>query len=203
MDGRRTMISPYDPEARWFPYTAMERNKLIYALSDAAVVVSSAEEQGGTWSGATEALKKQRVPVFVKASGEVAPGNHKLMQIGARAFPEEAWEDLSILFASAAAVAPLFEGLVSEATPIAQPVQPAIVVTVPAPDDDARILAALSSPLDAKELGKQLDIPAASVAQAGGGRRPCTQASEAGQVRGGIDNAVVVCRRLSTPRHPQ
>ena len=36
---RLTLVSPYDPDSRWFAYTAMERNKLLYGLSDAALVV--------------------------------------------------------------------------------------------------------------------------------------------------------------------
>ena len=57
LEGRLTLISPYEPESRWFPYTAMERNKLIYALADAAVVVSSSDEQGGTWTGAVRSFE--------------------------------------------------------------------------------------------------------------------------------------------------
>jgi predicted Rossmann fold nucleotide-binding protein DprA/Smf involved in DNA uptake len=96
MEGRLTLISPFEPESRWFAFKAMERNKLIYALSDAALVVCASEDKGGTWSGATEALKQGRVPVFVRTSGNPPAGNHKLLQAGARAFSlTEPWEDLS------------------------------------------------------------------------------------------------------------
>ena len=60
VSGRLVLVSPYDPDARWFAFTAMERNKVIYALSDAALVVSSAAENGGTWAGAVEALDAAR-----------------------------------------------------------------------------------------------------------------------------------------------
>ena len=98
VEGHLTLISPYEPEARWFPYTAMERNKLIYGLADAALVVSSAAENGGTWAGAIEALKHGQVPVYVKSTGAVPAGNLKLLEAGARKFPEEPWSDLRSLF---------------------------------------------------------------------------------------------------------
>ena len=45
----------------------MQRNKVIYALSDAALVVTSDLEKGGTWTGAVEQLEKYRmVPVFIR-----------------------------------------------------------------------------------------------------------------------------------------
>lgn len=98
LDGRLTLISPYEPESRWFPFTAMERNKLIYALADAALVVASSDEQGGTWSGAVEALKQGQIPIYVKASGEIPAGNRKLIRSGAHEFPHEPWSDLRKLF---------------------------------------------------------------------------------------------------------
>jgi hypothetical protein len=36
----------------------MQRNKLIYALADAALVVNSDFEKGGTWAGAIEQLER-------------------------------------------------------------------------------------------------------------------------------------------------
>jgi len=35
-----TLVSPFDPDSRWFGYTAMERNKLPYGFSDAALLSS-------------------------------------------------------------------------------------------------------------------------------------------------------------------
>jgi predicted Rossmann fold nucleotide-binding protein DprA/Smf involved in DNA uptake len=92
-----TLVSPFDPDSRWFAYTAMERNKLLYGLSDAALVVASSAESGGTWAGATEALQIGRVKVFVKSTGVVAPGNPKLVRMGGVPFPEEPWTDLGVL----------------------------------------------------------------------------------------------------------
>lgn len=91
LEDRLVLISQYEPEAAWAVYRAMERNRLIYGLSDAALVVACGEGGGGTWSGAMEALQRKRVPVYVKSSGLPAPGNARLLEFGARPFPEEAW----------------------------------------------------------------------------------------------------------------
>lgn len=93
-----TLVSPYDPDSRWFAYAAMERNKLLYGLSDAALIVSSSAESGGTWAGATEALRHGRVKVFVKSTGTLAPGNPKLLRMGGIPFPVAPWENLRALF---------------------------------------------------------------------------------------------------------
>lgn len=50
LEGRLTLISPYDPDSHWFAFKAMERNKLIYGLADAALVVCASDEKGGTWA---------------------------------------------------------------------------------------------------------------------------------------------------------
>ena len=46
LEDRLVLISPYDPSAGFNVGHAMQRNKLIYALADAALVVSSEPEQG-------------------------------------------------------------------------------------------------------------------------------------------------------------
>ena len=89
---RLTLVSAYDPDARFHVGNAMGRNKYIYALADYALVVSSTFNQGGTWAGATEALERGKsVPVFVRSQGTVPEGNHQLIKIGAKPFPEEPW----------------------------------------------------------------------------------------------------------------
>jgi len=93
-----TLVSPFDPDARWFAYNAMERNKLLYGLSDAALVVASSADSGGTWAGATEALQLGKVKVFVKSVGDLAPGNPKLLLMGGISFPAEPWANLRPLF---------------------------------------------------------------------------------------------------------
>ena len=51
------LISEYDPSQRFSVGYAMARNKLIYALSEHALIVNSGES-GGTWNGAVEQLDK-------------------------------------------------------------------------------------------------------------------------------------------------
>lgn len=88
-EGRLVLVSPYDPAAGFNVGNAMQRNKLIYALADVALIVSSDLEKGGTWQGAAEQLQKYRqVPVYVRAAGESSPGLDALRKMGALAWPE-------------------------------------------------------------------------------------------------------------------
>lgn len=47
-------------------YSAMDRNKYIYALSNITLIVSSDYSKGGTWAYATENFKSNWVPVAVR-----------------------------------------------------------------------------------------------------------------------------------------
>lgn len=88
MDGRLVLISPYDPGAGFNVGNAMQRNKLIYALADAALVVNADLNKGGTWAGATEQLDKRRLtPVYIRSTGEIGPGLEALGQKGALPWP--------------------------------------------------------------------------------------------------------------------
>jgi DNA processing protein len=87
MDGQLVLISPYDPSAGFNVGHAMQRNKLIYALADAALVVNADYEKGGTWAGAVEQLEKLRlVPIYVRADGETGMGLEALRGKGALAW---------------------------------------------------------------------------------------------------------------------
>lgn len=88
MDGQLVLISPYDPSAGFNVGNAMQRNKLIYALADASLVVSSDFNKGGTWAGAIEQLDKLKfVPVFVRATGDLSAGLDGLRRKGALPWP--------------------------------------------------------------------------------------------------------------------
>lgn len=85
--GDLCLATPYSPNAGFSVGAAMGRNKLIYSLADYAIVVASDAEKGGTWAGATEALKAGWIPVFVLEHAAMPEGNQLLLQKGGRAFP--------------------------------------------------------------------------------------------------------------------
>ncbi len=91
---RLTLVSAYDPNAGFNVGNAMGRNKYIYALSEyGLVVVCSNLNKGGTWAGATEALEKHKsIQVFVRMEGNITEGNSKLLEKGAKPFPESPWK---------------------------------------------------------------------------------------------------------------
>lgn len=88
LEKRFTVISPFDPLAGFSVGNAMQRNKLIYALADAALVISSDYGKGGTWSGASEWLKRfSGTSLYVRAGGDVERGLQELKKLGAKLWP--------------------------------------------------------------------------------------------------------------------
>lgn len=85
--GDLCLVTPYNPDAGFTVGAAMGRNRLIYCLADYALVVASNVETGGTWAGATEALRNGWVPVFVLEHEDMPEGNRLLLQRGALPFP--------------------------------------------------------------------------------------------------------------------
>ena len=85
--GDLCLVTPYAPDTGFSVGKAMGRNKLIYSVADYAVVVASDVEKGGTWAGATEALKAEWVPVFVLDHPAMPEGNRMLLQEGGITFP--------------------------------------------------------------------------------------------------------------------
>jgi predicted Rossmann fold nucleotide-binding protein DprA/Smf involved in DNA uptake len=104
MDHKLVLISPYDPAAGFNVGHAMQRNKAIYALADAALVVTSDFEKGGTWAGAIEQLEKLHfVPVFVRDGANAGKRNSALLRHGAFPWPDPAdCDELSQALAKAA-----------------------------------------------------------------------------------------------------
>jgi DNA processing protein len=89
LDGQLVLLTPYDPSAGFNVGNAMQRNKLIYALADAALVVNSDLKKGGTWAGAVEQIDKLRlVPVYVRLTSEPSPGLDALRKKGALPWPD-------------------------------------------------------------------------------------------------------------------
>jgi len=95
IEGRLTLLSPFNPMAGFSTGNAMARNKYIYALAQWSLIVSAGMNEGGTWAGAVEALRAGRVPVFVRLQDDVPEGNRRLAELGARSFPEAPWADLA------------------------------------------------------------------------------------------------------------
>ena len=81
--GQTVMCTPYAPNSPFSVGKAMGRNKLIYALSDVTVAVAADKGSGGTWSGATEALKGRYCQVAVWRGPGEGPGNEALDDMGA------------------------------------------------------------------------------------------------------------------------
>jgi DNA processing protein len=88
MNNQLVLITANDPRANFTVGFAMQRNKYIYALADASLVVNSDLEKGGTWAGAQEQLEKfHMVPVYVRSTGERSPGIDGLIKKGATLWP--------------------------------------------------------------------------------------------------------------------
>lgn len=138
LDGQLVLISPYDPSAGFNVGNAMQRNKLIYALADASLVVSSDVNKGGTWAGAVEQLDKLKfVPVFVRSTGESSAGLDALRNKGAQPWPNprdvDAFEEVFNVPTPLATTSPqvgfsLFDGTPGGST---TPMAPDLSDTVP------------------------------------------------------------------------
>ena len=81
--GTTCLITQHHPNAGFSAGAAMGRNKLIYALAGLTVVIASDLDGGGTWAGASEAIRQEygRVAVW-RGQGE-GPGNGALEELGA------------------------------------------------------------------------------------------------------------------------
>jgi predicted Rossmann fold nucleotide-binding protein DprA/Smf involved in DNA uptake len=141
MEGQLVLISPYDPGAGFNVGNAMQRNKLIYALSDAALVVNSDLGKGGTWAGAVEQLDRLRlVPVYVRSSGTENKAFAALQQKGALPWPNPTDSEGLVAALSAENVLreskPVSTQLGFEATDLLTPpeTQPPAEVAIAAPD---------------------------------------------------------------------
>ncbi len=89
MSGAMVLCSPYDPQAGFNVGHAMQRNKLIYGLADAALVVNADFEKGGTWNGSVEQLATFRqIPIYVRQDKHGNKALDALLRKGARPWPE-------------------------------------------------------------------------------------------------------------------
>ncbi|MDE0150678.1 MAG: DNA-processing protein DprA [Rhodospirillaceae bacterium] len=115
LSGDLALVSAVNPETGFNVGNAMARNRYIYCLADAAVVVASARGSGGTWSGACENAKEGWVPLWVRHTSDPNSGNHDLVeQKGARRLPDRL-DSLAALFEQPdAAPAPVPERVFGE-----------------------------------------------------------------------------------------
>jgi predicted Rossmann fold nucleotide-binding protein DprA/Smf involved in DNA uptake len=81
--GRICLITPFTPAAPFSVGNAMGRNKIIYGMSRCTVVVTSDNENGGTWAGAIEALKNRYGRVASWVGTGSSGGNRALVDKGA------------------------------------------------------------------------------------------------------------------------
>ena len=79
---RLLLLSAVKPNAEFNTGNAMQRNKYIYTQSLATVVIKSNYNQGGTWSGAYENLKKGWVKEYCLENDNCL-GNKELIKRGA------------------------------------------------------------------------------------------------------------------------
>ncbi len=81
-EGNLVLLTPFKPDAGFTPANAMARNKVIYGLADAAVVVASDAQKGGTLAGARETLRRGWTPLLVRAGDDAPEGNRRLINEG-------------------------------------------------------------------------------------------------------------------------
>ena len=87
IDGKMLIFSESIPNSHFKVFSAMDRNKYIYALSDFVIVAKCDYNKGGTWAGATEALKNNYSKVYLKDNKSHA--FKALLDLGAYVYKEE------------------------------------------------------------------------------------------------------------------
>lgn len=79
------LITPFYPESKFTPANAMQRNKYIYLLSRATIVVCATEstksKKSGTFEGAKENLKNNWVPLLVSDHKKPLPQGNSILLV--------------------------------------------------------------------------------------------------------------------------
>lgn len=94
--GKLLVFSAVSPDLGFSVASAMNRNKYIYALTKKTFAIAADLNKGGTWAGATEAIKKKWGNVFVLNTDRYS-GNKALISNGATSFSTIAELDFSNL----------------------------------------------------------------------------------------------------------
>ncbi|GHS89120.1 hypothetical protein FACS189487_08740 [Campylobacterota bacterium] len=82
IEGNVLVLSTFPPKATWKTGLAMARNSIIYGLAS-EIFVAESSDKGGTWSGVTDGLKKQRTIFVRKPEIEEKNANNTLIKKGA------------------------------------------------------------------------------------------------------------------------
>lgn len=156
VEERLTLVSTVAPGAKWQVGQAMARNKYIYGLSRATVVVSSGTD-GGTWSGAVENLQQRWVPLWVREAGDIPTGNVELLARGGQSIQMADLDDPDLLDRLASVTGGTAPGGVpglEEAAPIAGrgdgDRKPLLTLFDPAPAEPALV----AGPAPSSEVGE-------------------------------------------------
>ncbi len=83
---RALVMSMIHPETKYTATHALERNKCLYALSNAAFVISCEKGRGTAWEGASSALRNGYCPRLYVWDNPELPGNRELIARGAIGF---------------------------------------------------------------------------------------------------------------------
>lgn len=100
------LITPFYPESKFTPANAMQRNKYIYLLSKATIVVCATEstksKKSGTFEGAKENLKNNWVPLLVSDHRNPLPQGNSILLVQSNVtnisldMPIEQWNKLVV-----------------------------------------------------------------------------------------------------------
>jgi len=140
IDGDVLVLSTFHPKARWQAELAMARNPIIYGLAD-EIYVAESSNKGGTWSGATDGLKKGRKIYVRNPEPNEKNANHLLIQKGAVPVDSNGIELRQNDYAAIATQAPAAQAAADDAS------------------FESEVRDALNGkPLSAKELLKKLNL---------------------------------------------
>jgi predicted Rossmann fold nucleotide-binding protein DprA/Smf involved in DNA uptake len=166
IDGRLLLLSAEAPSSRFQVWRAMARNKLIYALADAALVMSSAKDTGGTWEGAEEQLTKLKsCAVHVADDPRGGEGLPALHALGAALWPYPTTPDQLKAVLAAQPAIPDPPAASHNQIPGQDVVQESLLelgATNPEPQREGCSDQQLDAPMELK-----LDLPITDVSQAG------------------------------------
>lgn len=88
INGDVLVLSTFYPKAPWSVQLAMARNPIIYGLAS-EIYVAESSEQGGTWSGVVDGLRKGRAIYVRKPNARERNANGILISKGAKAVDQK------------------------------------------------------------------------------------------------------------------